>query len=183
VASALGGSEAILVPPAPPESGPVGQIVRGARATLELVASTDAALIWPARLTWVDPETVTSLIQGHGLDGTPCLRPRWDGAAGWPLLLPLRHLDAFAALGPDRMPDDLVDDLAAAGVPVRELDLGDPGSVLDRDTPIDALPRYAGPPEPLAPPPDWGAAVADRPDDAPTETDPTLDPAAPVTRW
>ncbi|MFN8623220.1 MAG: NTP transferase domain-containing protein [Chloroflexota bacterium] len=179
VAAALGGSEATLVPPAPVESGPVGQIVRGVRATLELVASTDAALVWPARLTWVDAETVTSLLQAHGLDPASCLRPTWDGTAGWPLLLPVRHLDAFAGLARDRMPDDLVADLAAAGVPLRELDLGDPGAVLDRDTPIDALPPYAGPPEPLAPPPDWGAAAADGPDDAPAAPIRTLDPDEP----
>jgi hypothetical protein len=45
------------------------------------------------------------------------------------------------------------------------LELGDPGSVLGREVELDALPDYAGPPEPVGgPPPEWGAAAADTPD-------------------
>ena len=178
VAAALGGSEATLVSPAPMERGPVGQIVRGIGAAISLVAGTDAALIWPARLTWVDAETVTMLLQAHGLQPEALLRPRWQDADGWPVLVPLRHLDALAALAPDRMPDDLITDLAATGVSLRTLDLGDPGAVFDRETPIGSLPAYEGPAEPVGTPPDWGAAAADGADDAPSAGVRRMDPGS-----
>ena len=178
VGAALGGSGAVLVAPAPFEGGPVAQIARGIRVATELVAGTDAALVWPARLVWVDAETVTMLIQAHGLDPDAILRPRWEEATGWPVLIPLRHLEAFAALAADRMPDELLSDLAETGVPSRALELGDPGAVIDRDTPIDAMPPYRGPSEPLGPAPDWGAAAADATDDAPAEDVRRLDPGS-----
>jgi CTP:molybdopterin cytidylyltransferase MocA len=180
VAAALGGTEASLVAPAPEATGPVGQIIRGIRAAVELVAGTDAALLWPARLTWAGAETVTTLIQGHGLDPTAILRPTWEGTPGWPVLLPLVHLAVLARLAPERMPDALIGDLAAAGLLVRDLDLGDPGTVLDRDTPLDVMPPYLGPAEPLRPPPDWGAAAADTPDETPPTPAPSIDPGAPA---
>ena len=39
--------------PAPVESGPVGQMVRGIELAAAEVRDTTAALIWPARMTWV----------------------------------------------------------------------------------------------------------------------------------
>ena len=54
--------------PAAPEAGPAGQMVRGAELALAEVRETSAVLIWPARMTWVGPETVTSLIEAHGTD-------------------------------------------------------------------------------------------------------------------
>ena len=76
------------------------------------------------------------------------------------------HVEAFRGLAADRMPGDLFADLEAAGVPVRIVDTGDPGVALDVSVPREALPPYDGPPEP-ADTPEWGAAVADQPDDAP----------------
>jgi CTP:molybdopterin cytidylyltransferase MocA len=165
VAQALDGSPARLIAPASEESGPVGQIVRGIRAAEEQVVETDAVLVWPARLVWADPETVTSLIERHGISEGILLRPIYDGQAGWPALVPLSEVDALAALAADRMPDDLLTDLEAAGVPIQRVDVGDPGVVHDRDTPIDSLPAYQGPPEPAGgPPPEWGIddAAAER---------------------
>jgi CTP:molybdopterin cytidylyltransferase MocA len=156
VAQALDGSPARLVGPAPQESGPVGQILRGIREAVEQVTETDAALVWPARMVWADPETVTSLIERHGISAG-LLRPIYEGRAGWPALLPLTLVDRLEGLAADRMPDDLLADLEAAGVPVERVDVGDPGAVHDRDTPIDSLPAYDGPPEPAGgPPPEWG---------------------------
>jgi CTP:molybdopterin cytidylyltransferase MocA len=165
VAQALDGSPARLIGPAPAESGPVGQIVLGIRAASEQVVETEAALIWPARMVWADPETVTSLIERHGVAEGLVLRPSYDGQAGWPALLPLSFVDGLAALAKDRMPDDLLADLEAAGVPVERVDVGDPGVVHDRDTPLDSLPAYRGPPEPAGgPPPEWGLDDATEPD-------------------
>ena len=76
VAKALLGSEAVLGSPAPPEAGPAGQMTRGAELAMAEVRDTSAVLLWPARMTWIGPETITTLIEAHGLD------PGLDAAAG-----------------------------------------------------------------------------------------------------
>ena len=168
VAAALVNAEVTLVDPVDPSLGPVGQIVNGVRAARSLVAETDAALVWPARMAWVDAETVTSLIAAHGEDRSTVLRPTWAGEGGWPILLPVAHLEALAGLAPDRMPDDLFADLQAAGIPFRAVETGDPGTVHDVSTSRADLPPYDGPPEPAdGHVHEWGAAAADEPDDAP----------------
>jgi CTP:molybdopterin cytidylyltransferase MocA len=166
VAMALANAEVTLVEPVAPELGPVAQVANGIDAACRLVTGTDAALVWPARLAWVDAETVTTLIAAHGEDREAVVRPVYRGVAGFPALLPVAHLAAFRALAPDRMPDDLFADLAAAGVAARAIDTGDPGVVLDVTVPRATLPPFDGPPEP-AETPEWGSAVADQPDDAP----------------
>ena len=62
VAAVLANAEVTLVDPVDPTGGPVAQIVNGIRAAASLTTETDAALVWPARMTWVDAETVTTLI-------------------------------------------------------------------------------------------------------------------------
>jgi hypothetical protein len=154
-------------------------MARGADVAIGLVREIDAVLIWPARLTWVGPETVTSLVEAHGVMTGELLRPEYDGIAGWPLLLPLEHLDVLRAIPPDVMPDVLVGSLAAA-LPSRTLGLGDPGTTIDRSTARQALPPYDGPSEPAANHVhEWGAEVADEPDDGPLEG-PALAPYAPA---
>ncbi|HEX5827200.1 MAG TPA: NTP transferase domain-containing protein [Candidatus Limnocylindrales bacterium] len=168
VAAALANAEVTLVDPADVAAGPVGQISNGVRAAVSLVSDTDAALVWPARMTWVDAETVTTLIAAHGEDRGSVVRPAWNGEPGWPVLLPVARLEAFASLAPDRMPPELLADLEATGVPVRLVETGDPGVTHDVSTARGDLPAYDGPPEPAdAHAHEWGAAVADDPDDAP----------------
>ncbi len=161
LAGALAGSQATLVTPAPLDTGPMAHLARGMRVAVDLVSGTDAVLAWPARFAWVGPETVTSLLQAHGLDPDTPLRPRWQGEDGWPVLVPVPWLASREPrrAGPSR--DDLASELLDADTPTRSLDLGDPGSVIDRTTPIDALPPYQGPSEPPVTPPDWGASVPD----------------------
>jgi CTP:molybdopterin cytidylyltransferase MocA len=160
VAAALAGSEAVYGSPAPREAGPVGQMVRGAELAVDEVHDTTAILLWPARMTWVGPETITSLIEAHGVDRATVLRPAWQGEPGWPVLVPLDHLPALRAIPPDRMPPDVIEELVAA-VPTRTLEVGDPGVVHDADTSPEDLPAYEGPPEPLAAHThEWGADVA-----------------------
>lgn len=166
VAAALANTEATLVDPVDPEGGPVAQIVNGVEAAIRLVAETDAALVWPARLAWVDAETVTTLIAAHGDDRDSVTRPSWQGDPGWPALLPVSHLVAFRALGATRMPHELLADLEAAGVPFRIVETGDPGVTYDVSTPRADLPPYDGPPQPAdAHAHEWGAAEADQLDD------------------
>src|SRR5690349_21881961 len=113
VASALVGSEAVYGAPAPGEAGPAGQMLRGAQVAMAEVTDTTGVLLWPARMVWVGPETVTSLIEAHGIDPSTVLRPAWHGETGWPVLLPTSALGILASVGPDRMPPDIIDDVTA----------------------------------------------------------------------
>jgi CTP:molybdopterin cytidylyltransferase MocA len=170
VAAALAGSPVTLAEPAPAEHGPAAQMARGADVARAEVTGTDGVLLWPARLTWVGPETVTSLIELHGTDPGSLLRPTWDDEPGWPSLLPTAALDALRAVAPDRLPPDVLADLVAGGLRAHPVDLGDPGATIDRSTPRADLPPYVGPVEPVAGHVhEWGAAVAEAPDDAPLE--------------
>ncbi len=147
VAAALAGSEAIHGLPAPDEAGPGGQMHRGVTVAAAEVRDLTAALIWPAKMVWVGPETVTSLIEAHGVNPGVMLRPAWHGDPGWPVLLPLVHLDALAALPPGLMPPTVIETLAAT-IPTQVIDLGDPGVTHDVDTALAELPAYEGPPDP-----------------------------------
>ncbi len=167
VAAALAGSPAIVGAPAPVASGPVGQIARAIDLAHAEVEGTDAALVWPARLGWVDAETVTSLIEAHGANRSDVLRPAYRGVEGWPILLPLAHLEAFRALPADLMPDELAARFAGEA-PLRVLELGDPGTVLDLETPRESLPPFEGPPPPPASRQhEWGSPAAMGPDEPP----------------
>lgn len=159
VAAALVGSEAVYGAPAQPETGPVGQMVHGTELALAEVSDTTAVLLWPGRMTWVGPETITSLIEAHGTARDAMLRPTWHGEPGWPVLLPVAHLAALRAIAPDRMPPDVVEDLAAS-VASRLIEVGDPGVTYDVDTDPADLPAYEGPPDPPAGHThEWGADV------------------------
>jgi CTP:molybdopterin cytidylyltransferase MocA len=168
VTAALANAEVTLVDPVDPAGGPVAQIVNGVRAAASITTETEGALVWPARMTWVDAETVTTLIASFGEDRSSVTRPTFDGAPGWPVLLPTRYIEAFAALAADRMPGDLFADLEGEGIPFRDIETGDPGVIHDVSTPRADLPPYAGPPEPAdGHAHEWGVASADEPDDAP----------------
>ncbi len=157
LAVALAGAEATTLadPPAPADA--VGAALAGSDRAAALVEATNAVLLWPVEMTWVDPETVTSLIEAHGADRDAVLRPAYRARAGWPVLVPRAVLDAWRDL-PVGTPIDAVLEAAV----VRRLELGDPGVVLDAATPPEALPPYVGP---LAPAGghvhEWGEAVAD----------------------
>jgi CTP:molybdopterin cytidylyltransferase MocA len=160
VAAALVGCEAKYATPAPMEEGPVGQMVRGCELAMAEVSGTTAVLLWPARMAWVGPETITSLIEAHGTAGDTVLRPAWHGEPGWPVLLPATHLAMLRSIGTDRMPPGIIDDLCAA-LPTRIVEMGDPGVTHDVGTPFADLPAYEGPPDPPAGHThEWGADVA-----------------------
>jgi CTP:molybdopterin cytidylyltransferase MocA len=170
VTASLAGSPALLAEPAPIETGPVGQIARGMRLALESVAETDACLIWPGRMTWVDAETITSLIEAHGANREAILRPRYEGVVGWPALIPVTLLGWFGAQNPRQMPDEILSDMVAGGAAFLPVDTGDPGIAIDVTTALDDMPEFQAPPQPVAGhAPEWGAAAADTPDDLPLE--------------
>ena len=154
VATALEGSPAVVLDPG--KSSEVGTYRAGALAAAERVRDTGAVLLWPGRMTWTDPETVTSLIEAHGRAPREVIRPRRAGERGWPVIVPLERLDEVLALQGGSLAAMLDDER------IRTLELGDPGSVLGAEVALDDLPDYAGPPEPVGgPPPEWGAAAAD----------------------
>jgi CTP:molybdopterin cytidylyltransferase MocA len=180
VAAALAGAPVTLAEPAPAEHGPAAQMARGADVALSEVVETDAFLVWPARMTWVGPETVTSLIETHGTVDGALLRPTWEGDPGWPVLLPAGQLDRLRAVAADRMPQDVLADLLAAGSEQRLVELGDPGVAIDGRTPRADLPPYIGPTDPPAGHVhEWGAQAADDADDGPLEG-PALAPYGPA---
>jgi hypothetical protein len=156
-ATVLSGSPAAIVDPAGAR-GPTAWRA-GIEAALAAVEETSALLLWPGRMTWVDPESVTSLIEAHGRDGAAVLRPRRAGQQGWPALLPAGSASSLmTGAGADL-------EGALGNLAVIAVELGDPGTVLGAEVTIDALPAYSGPPEPLGgPPPEWGAAAADTAD-------------------
>jgi CTP:molybdopterin cytidylyltransferase MocA len=165
VAAALAGAPAVLAEPVPQAGGVVAQFVRGLEVALERVTETDAWLAWPGRMVWVDAETVTSLIEAHGMEREALLRPAFHAEIGWPALIPVEQRSALTGQGLATL-DEFVDGLAAGGA--RAVDTGDPGVVLDDSVSIDQLPPFDGPPEPVAgPPPEWGSAAADEPDEGP----------------
>jgi CTP:molybdopterin cytidylyltransferase MocA len=174
VAAALAGAPVVLGTPAALELGPAGHMARAIEIACAELEATDAALLWPARMGWLDAETVTSLIEAHGVDRGTLLRPAFRGVPGWPILVPVERLPALRSLSPDLGPQAISDALATAG-PSRTVELGDPGIVFSLDTARDALPAFEGPPEPLVSHRhEWGALVAEGPDEAP-EPPPTRD--------
>ena len=108
------------------------------------VRDTTAVLLWPARMIWVGPETITSLIEAHGPDPATVLLPGWQGEPGWPVLVPLAHLAALRAIAPTLMPLDVIHALASA-VPARVVEVGDPGVDPRRRHAPDDLARLPGP--------------------------------------
>lgn len=159
VTRTLAGSPATLVPA--PGGGEVAGYRAGIEAAREAVVETGAILLWPCSMTWVDPESVTSLIEAHGRRSQQGLAPRHGKTSGWPVLLPLAAaVDLVSADG-----DGSIRNLLGQVPDTELLELGDPGTVHGIDVAMDALPKFEGPPQPVGgPPPEWGAAAADTPD-------------------
>lgn len=171
VAASLAGASVTLAEPVPAAGpAPAIQMARGIEVAASIVSDVSGALIWPARMVWVGPETVTSLIEAHGMDRATVLRPSYNGEAGWPVLMPREAVVNLASVAPDRMPNDLLDDLVAGGLPSRTIELGDPGVTHDAGVARADLPAYFGPTEPAAPHThEWGATLADAGEDSPIE--------------
>jgi CTP:molybdopterin cytidylyltransferase MocA len=176
LAAALTGAAVILAEPEPggrPSAGDdASHAGRGVEIAAARVSETNAALLWPVRMAWVGPETVTSLIEAHGSTPGAILRPTFRGDAGWPVLVPLQRNDP----GPGAGATPFRADIAGALQPApdhRHVELGDPGTSHDIGTARAALPPYEGPPEPASGHVhEWGAAIAEE-----SEEDPLRGPA------
>jgi CTP:molybdopterin cytidylyltransferase MocA len=160
LADAVTDSPVTLARPAAGVGPGITWFVGGVREALANVAETTAALLWPFRYAWVDPETVTSLVEAHGATPDAIVRPAYAGQAGFPILVPVSYLDRLAGKA-GLHGEEAVAALIAEGAPLRLVELGDPGIALDLATPRTDLPGYQGPPEPAGgPPPEWNAALA-----------------------
>ena len=156
----------LLLPDLPPGSQWFGAGIAAARAA---VTETSAAILWPVRYGWVDPETVTSLLEAHGVAPRSLIRASFHGRPGFPILVPV---ELGARFGDETTLHayELVESLAAEGTPLRLLELGDPGIVSDVATPRSELPPYQGPPEPAAQPPEWNESLARQAQDRESDT-------------
>lgn len=168
MAAALAGAPVTLAAPAPMDQGRVAQFLRGIDVATAEVSGTSGVLFWPARMAWVGPETITSLVEAHGPDPDALIQPSFQGTVGWPALVPMAALDVLRGLPTTATPDQLIEMLGASGLPTQAIDLGDPGTTIDGDTPRGDLPPYEGPAKPSGAR-EWGAASADLADDAPLE--------------
>ena len=159
IAAAVAGLPVMIVDPGAEPRG-IAWFVAGQRAAHQAVSESAAGLLWPFRQAWVDPETVTSLVEAHGAAPESVLRPVYEGRPGLPILIPAAFTDRLATR-PDLHGADAVAWLVAEGAPYAELELGDPGIVHDMGTPRSELPEYQAPPRSVAaPPPDWNADLA-----------------------
>ena len=159
LADALGGLP-ITFAPTPTSALGIAWLAHGLVAATAAVTETTAGLLWPFRHAWVDPETVTSLVEAHGVTPDAIIRPSYAGTPGLPILLPAALTERLAAQAPLHGVE-AVAALIAEGVPERVLELGDPGIVFDLATSRSGLPEYQGPPQPPAgEPAEWNAELA-----------------------
>jgi CTP:molybdopterin cytidylyltransferase MocA len=167
VRSAVGGLPITLTVPGADEPIGIAWFVHGMRAAGAAVTTVTAALLWPVRYAWVDPETVTSLVEAHGTAPDTILRPAFNGRPGFPILVPASLVERLAALS-GKHGEEAVAALIAEGVPGRQLELGDPGIVHDLGTARAELPPFEAPPEPAGgPPPEWNSALGNAAADQP----------------
>ena len=137
--------QVVLVQPDPAEPHGIAWFAGGQRAAARAVTETTASLLWPCRYSWVDPETVTSLIEAHGASLDSIIRPAYAAQPGFPILVPNSLADRLVALSGVHG-EEAIDTLTAAGIPTLTVELGDPGIVHDAATPRSSLPNYQGPP-------------------------------------
>jgi CTP:molybdopterin cytidylyltransferase MocA len=166
IAGALAGMPVTLAAPPEDVAPGVAWFVLGQRTALAAVAEATAGLLWPFRYAWVDPETVTSLVEAHGRDSGEIVRPAFAGAEGFPVLVPAAFTDRLAAMT-GLHGAEAVAALIADGAAHRVIELGDPGIVHDMATPRASLPAYQGPPQPGEPAPEWNAELARQAQPAP----------------
>jgi len=133
----------------------------GQQAAVRAVAESTASLLWPIHYSWVDPETVTSLIEAHGVSPNSILRAAYRAQRGFPILVPNSLAGRLAAMTGMRG-EEAIEAVIAQGVPSITIELGDPGIVHDGTTPRSGLPDYQGPPAPVM---DSGARMAPEPVD------------------
>jgi len=159
LAAPLSGAPGTLIADSPTDADPLDRLAAGIATARAEVNGTDAVLAWPGRYVHLDAETVTSLIEAHGIDRAVVLVPSYRGTPGWPILLPLSAGEVLPRLAGTPLAE-LAASLRGAGIHTRLVELGDPGVVHDLATAAKELPEFTGPPEPVgAKAHDWGERV------------------------
>jgi len=157
--------------PSPPRRSRARSARSSAGSTSRSPRSTRRTPRSSGRPGWsgVGPETVTSLIEAHGLYPGEMLRPSWDAKPGWPALLPVGHVEALRALPADRMPDGPPHGPRGRGRAHAPARPGRPGHDVRCAHDAPRTPRTTS--APTAPTAghvhEWGAAAAETPEDAP----------------
>lgn len=143
-------AELQVTPNRPDSAAPHGiaWFAGGQQAAARAVVETTASLLWPFRYSWVDPETVTSLIEAHGANRDSIIRPAYGARRGFPILVPNSLSGRLKALS-NLHGEEAIDAVVAAGVASLTVELGDPGIVHDGGTSRSDLPDYQGPPSPV----------------------------------
>ena len=145
---ALAELQVVSTRPDPSAPHGIGWFAGGQQAAAAAVVETTASLLWPFRFSWVDPETVTSLIEAHGAAPDTIIRPTYGGQVGFPILVPNSLTERLKAMS--RLHgEEAIEALIAAGFASLNVELGDPGIVHDGATPRSGLPDYQGPPAPV----------------------------------
>jgi CTP:molybdopterin cytidylyltransferase MocA len=149
----------------------------GLDAAVAEVRETAAALLWPCVYAWVDPETVTSLIEAFGAAPSAIGQASFHGRAGLPFVVPVAHMERFKA-EPTLHAQELVEILGREGNAKGAVELGDPGIIYDITVPLAEMPHYQGPPQPASgPPPEWNEDLGRHAESAPdTAAEPAREP-------
>ncbi|AEI64153.1 nucleotidyltransferase family protein [Corallococcus macrosporus] len=125
------------------QEGPLLSVKAGLEAALE--AGADVVLLHPVDMPALRATTLKSLLKMMG-DADELLRPEFEGAPGWPLVLSRSAAERLrAAEGPQLEP-------ALAALKARRVAVKDPGVVVNINTP-ETYERLFGMQPRLAPPP------------------------------
>jgi molybdenum cofactor cytidylyltransferase len=125
------------------QEGPLASVKVGLDAALE--AGADLVLLHPVDMPALRASTLKSLLKLMG-DSDEVLRPEFEGAPGWPLVLSRGAVDRLRAATGTQL------DAALTGMRVRRVAVKDPGVVVNINTP-ETYERLFGTAPKLAPPP------------------------------
>jgi molybdenum cofactor cytidylyltransferase len=123
--------------------GPLASIKAGISAALE--EGADLVLIHPVDMPAVRASTLKSLIKAMG-DSAEGLRPEFEGAAGFPLVLSRAAAERVRDMAETQL------EPALQAMKLRRIAVKDPGVVVNINTP-ETYERLFGSPPKLAPPP------------------------------
>ena len=125
------------------QEGPLASVKAGLEAALE--AGADVVLLHPVDMPALRASTLKSLLKMMG-DADEVLRPEFEGAPGWPLVLSRGAAERLRAVEGTQV------DAALTGLKLRRAPVKDPGVVVNINTP-ETYERLFGMAPRLAPPP------------------------------
>ncbi len=127
------------------QDGQLGSVKTGLEAAFE--EGADVVLIHPVDMPALRASTLKSLIKALG-DSTEGLRPEFEGAPGYPIILSRAAAERLR----DKEPSETQLEAALRGLQLRRIPVKDPGVVVNINTP-ETYERLFGSAPRLAPPP------------------------------